>query len=109
MAIHCEFCNNFYSVQVNLIKRFNGDKAKINACLIEENPGYWESYWSSWHNSREYMKSKLIEVESILLTRLTAETYRGILDFKNATIIDTPTDEIEKALVSKRRRKISCR
>lgn len=86
------------------MKRLNGDKSKIDSCMIKESPGNWENYWTAWHNTREFMEHKLQLLETILPTRLPDETFRGILNFKRATIPDTPIDEIEKALVRQHNR-----
>lgn len=79
--------------------RLHGDKSKINACMIKESPGNWESNWTSWHNSRELMEYILQQLETILPTRLDDESFRGLLNFKRSTMPDTPINEIEKALV----------
>lgn len=40
-------------------------------------------------------------IESMLSTRLADDTFRGIINYYRTTKIDTPTDEIHQALVSK--------
>lgn len=81
------------------MKQMDGDRSKINACMIKEMPKNWERYWEVWYGSRSYLEHDLQQLESILPIRLPDETFRGILNFKRATIPDTPIDEIEKALV----------
>lgn len=83
-----------------MIERFHGDESKINACAIKEHPGMWEDYWQSYHNTREFMEDDLQRQKSVLMLRLSDETFRGIFNFLKATIPDTPIDKIEKALVS---------
>lgn len=83
-----------------MINRLHGDRSKINACQIKEHPGKWTDYWESYRNTRDYMEIELQQMESVLLTRLPDETFRGVYNFLKATIPDTPIDEIEKALVS---------
>lgn len=48
------------------------------------------------YNSKYGVKT----VELFLFTRLMDEQFRGMIDFENALIFETPTDEIQKALVS---------
>lgn len=83
-----------------MLNRLHGDQSKINACLIKENPGHWADGLGSYHNSREYLESTIQDAENILLTRLPDGTVRGMINFMNATIPDTPVDQIKKALVS---------
>lgn len=42
-------------------------------------------------------------LESVLSSRLTDETYRGAINFYKTTIVDTPIDDIGKALVSEQK------
>lgn len=78
--------------------RLHGDKSKIDACMIKENPGDWQGLPA---NSRmEYMESILQQLEYYLSTRVPDDTFRGIINFEKATVPDTPIDDIEKALVS---------
>lgn len=92
---------------MRLLKRYQGTDSKIDACRIKANPGNWTDYWKTWMNAREYLEGEVLKVlESMLSTRLTDETYRGLVNFLRATIPDTPIDDIEKALVSKKERKL---
>lgn len=75
----------------------HGNESKIDACMVKENPVVWEI---GMRFTTEFMEYQLQGLESMLSTRLSNETIRGIISFKRATIPGTPTDEIEKALVS---------
>lgn len=99
------FC--YCIIQIHVIKELHGDKSKINACMMKENPGHWN--WPSYLNTRREMESTLQKIESIFSTRLPDESFRGLINFLKATIPDTPIDEIERALVSeKMNRKLNC-
>lgn len=65
--------------------------------MLKENPVVWEV---GMRFTKEFMEYQLQGLESMLSTRLPVENIRGIIDFKRATIPDTPIVEIEKALVS---------
>lgn len=65
--------------------------------MLKENPGNWN--WSSDLNTRKAMEYMLYRIESILSARLTDETFRGIINFLEATMPDTPIGEIERGLV----------
>lgn len=74
---------------MDLLIKFDGDKSKINACKIKEqreslaDQTYWEFVLES--------------AEIYLPTRVSDETYLGILNITRATFSN---GEIEKALVS---------
>lgn len=86
------------------MSRSHGDKSKINACTIKENPGNWIKGGTTFNgidmDSNDFMEYQLDGYEAALSTRLSDETFRGIINFQRATIPGTPIDEIEKALVS---------
>lgn len=71
---------------------FDGDRSKITTCKIQE--GSPEQF------STEFTELRLQVLETIMPTRLSEDTFRGILNFERATIPNTPKGEIEKALVS---------
>lgn len=65
---------------------FRGVASKIDACTVAKN-----------------LRRQQINFETLengLLTRLSDETFRGIMNFIKAAEIDTPMDHIQKALVS---------
>lgn len=68
-----------------------GVESKVNACMVKKNN-------RKWPGCRDMMSTE--QLESILLTRLSDETFRGLMNFEKATIPGTPINEIEKALVS---------
>lgn len=77
--------------------RLHGNETKINACMIRENPVLWEK---EIHYTKEFTENLLAGLESMLSTRLSDETFRGIINFERATITGTPISAVEKALVS---------
>lgn len=52
--------------------------------------------------TREEIPNEMKTIELILSTRLPDESYHGIINFGKAAIIETPTDEIQRALVSQK-------
>lgn len=82
-----------------MIKELHGDKSRINACMIKENPGHWNEFSDP---SKETMERMFLTNEVLLSTHLTKDIYGGLNNLAKATIPDTPIDEIEKALVSKK-------
>lgn len=68
------------------------NKRSMGVCVITENLGYL----TELHKIRYEIKS----IDLLLATRLTDERFRGIIDFQKAVVFETPTDEIQKALVS---------
>lgn len=81
----------------------------ISACMIEENL----SHLNILDNDRDRVykdyvgrirgwpiKVELKRIELILSTRLPDERFRGSINFEKAAVMETPIDEIQKALVS---------
>lgn len=81
--------------------QLHGNESKIHACMIKESPVNWDD---GMRFTKEYMEYQLQGLESMLATRLTDETFRGIINFKRATIPDTPIDDMKKALVSSQKK-----
>lgn len=53
--------------------------------------------------SRRFFENELKDTQDVLSTRLKDESFRGIIDFEKAVILETPTEEIQNALVSQKR------
>lgn len=77
----------------------HGNESKINACQIKEHPVLWANI-NSDPKTRKDIENTLHWIESVLLTRLSDESVRDIINFAKATMPVTPIDETEKALVS---------
>lgn len=73
---------------------FHGDKSKIDACMVLQE----RANKKLTKDEFEYYSAT---VEPVLSVRLPDETFRGLINFTKIVIRNTPTDEIEKALVSK--------
>ena len=67
--------------------------------MIKENPEKWRPFWSLANDSKQIMDFQL-DLESILSTRLTDETFSGTINVLKAFVPGTPINEIENALVS---------
>lgn len=89
-----------------IIQKVHRFGSKINACMIKEN---WSNLKEVQYDvtstygrilSMEYLEIEMKNVESILSTRLTDETFRRIINFQKAVILETPIHEIQKALVN---------
>lgn len=80
--------------------QLQGDRAKIDACTMQKQRGMYEHQGTPPRVSTDFMQDLLEMLESILPTRLTDETFRGIMNFINATKADTTMHQIQKALVS---------
>lgn len=75
------------------MEKYRGDESKISVCIIKENPG-------KWLRPMEYMTFNLEAIESIMLTRLTPDTFRGIISFEKEITPHSSIDKVEKSLVS---------
>lgn len=51
--------------------------------------------------SKEYLEIEMKNVETVLSTRLSDETFRDIINFQKAIFLKMPINEIRKALVNK--------
>lgn len=80
--------------------KLQGNRTKIDACTMQQQRGMYEHQGLPWYIPTGYMQNLLEIMESILPTRLTDETFRGIMNFIRATKTDATTDQIQKALVS---------
>lgn len=80
--------------------KLQGDRAKIDACTMQKQRGMYEHQGMPPRVSTYFMQELLEILESVLPTRLTDETFRGIMNFIKATKSDTTMDQIQKALVS---------
>lgn len=80
------------------------DKRSINACMITENFGLIAQLHIFLRRQRystiDRPENELKTIDLILATRLTDEHFRGIINFEKAAFMETPVDEIQKALVS---------
>lgn len=77
-----------------------GDQSKIDPCTMEENLGKWEHSWGTPRDPNGYVSIDLEQTENVLPVRLTDETFRGIMNFLEATKKGASTDQIQKALVN---------
>ena len=68
---------------------------KLNACLMKDS-----KLADDWKKSEERSQAGLHVIETLFSTRLSDDTYRGIVNLIKASRPNTPNDEIEKALVS---------
>lgn len=85
-----------------MLTRLHGNERKINACQMNNFSADWDdNYFESLIIERNYIAHELQVVETDLLTRLSDETIRGIINFMKATTSGTPIYRVEKALVSK--------
>lgn len=82
--------------------QLQGDRSKIDACTMQNSLGMYEHKGLHPLMPRDYMQNLLEQIESILPTRLTDETFRGIMDFINATKAGASMDQIREALVRNR-------
>lgn len=80
--------------------QLHGDRSKIKSCTMEQSLGIYEDQWIKPIDPWGDMLSELDPLESILSTRLTDKTFRGIMNFIKATKVGTTTDQIQMALVS---------
>lgn len=87
-----------------MIKQLRGDETKINACVIKENEKLlaWDDDELYKTYSRDFMEDSIRIEEYFFSTHVKEENLKGILNFKRATIFDMSTEEIEKALVSRK-------
>lgn len=98
---------------MQIIERLRGFKSTISPCMIignSDNLKDWSYVYSiikdgevithDGHIYRNIIGHQLMDSELVLSTRLTDETFRGIVNFQKATILETPIEEIQTALVS---------
>lgn len=81
---------------MNLLLQLHGERSKIDACTMQKRRGV------HWYHPRGYMQMFMDQVESTLPTRLTDASFRGMVNFINATKADASMDQIQQALVSYR-------
>lgn len=67
---------------------------------MEKNLGKWDHSWATLKDPRGYGSIDLEKLEYILPTRLMDDTFSGIMNFIIVNKVDTPRDQIQKALVS---------
>lgn len=80
--------------------QLQGDQSKITACAMERNLGMYENLEWRLKYERGKRTIDLEQYESILSSRLSDETFRGIMNFIQATKNGTTMDQIQMALVS---------
>lgn len=79
--------------------QLQGDRSKIDVCTMQKRLGMYERQGMHPLIPMDLIQTLSEQLESILPTRLPDETFRGIMDFINATKADTSMDQIRKALV----------
>ena len=78
----------FCYLEVFALEKLNAEKSKIDACMIKT---------AFWKDITTYYQ----DLESFLATRLSDETFRGILNFEASAFSERKSiAEIEQALVS---------
>lgn len=85
--------------------------SKITACMIKENSALlenWMGYDGISIDRRITIEAKVNNAELILSTRLTDETFGGIVNFEKAIKLNKSINEIQKASVNSHTYALNC-